>query len=57
MEKFKHIPLVFPRVASSEQLRASQEFLSRMSARRSVRFFVSLRQGCVGTPQPYFSRE
>ena len=39
MEKFKHIPLVFPRVASSEQLRASREFLSRMSARRSVRFF------------------
>jgi nitroreductase len=39
MEEFKHIPLAFPRIAADEQLRASRDFLSRMSGRRSVRFF------------------
>jgi iodotyrosine deiodinase len=39
MEEYKHIPLVFSRFLPSEQLRASREFLSRMSGRRSVRFF------------------
>ena len=39
MEESQHIPLVFPRIPADEQLRASRDFLSRMSARRSVRFF------------------
>ncbi len=39
MDENKHIPLVFPRVPAEEQLRASRDFLSRMSGRRSVRFF------------------
>src|SRR5271169_4410101 len=39
MEEYKHIPLFFPRIPADEQLRASRDFLSRMSGRRSVRFF------------------
>lgn len=39
MEQFKHIPLAFLRFSEDEQLRASRDFLTRMSARRSVRFF------------------
>jgi iodotyrosine deiodinase len=39
MEEYKHIPLFFPRIRADEQLRASRDFLSRMSGRRSVRFF------------------
>jgi len=39
MEECKHTPLVFPRLSADEQLRASREFLSRMSGRRSVRSF------------------
>src|SRR5271156_6640243 len=39
MEEFKHVPLFFPRIAADEQLRASRDFLCRMSGRRSVRFF------------------
>ena len=39
MEACKHTPLVFPRLSADEQLRASREFLSRMSGRRSVRSF------------------
>jgi iodotyrosine deiodinase len=39
MEEYKHIPLVFSRFPPSDQLRASREFLSRMSERRSIRFF------------------
>jgi iodotyrosine deiodinase len=37
MEQFRHIPLVFPRLSTDEQLRASREFLSSMSGRRSIR--------------------
>jgi len=39
MEEYKHIPLFFPRIPADEQLPASRDFLSRMSGRRSVRFF------------------
>jgi iodotyrosine deiodinase len=39
MEEYKHIPLVFPRSPADEQMRASRDFLSRMSGRRSVRSF------------------
>ena len=39
MEGYKHIPLVFPRIPADEQLRASRDFLSRMSGRRSVLLF------------------
>jgi iodotyrosine deiodinase len=39
MEEYKHIPLVFPRLPVDEQMRASRDFLSRMSGRRSVRSF------------------
>ena len=39
MEECKHTPLVFPRLSADEQLRASREFLSRISGRRSVRSF------------------
>lgn len=39
MEEFKHVSLVFPRIAADEQLRASRDFRCRMSGRRSVRFF------------------
>ena len=39
MEQFKHIPLEFPRLSTDEQLRASREFLSSMSGRRSIRAF------------------
>ena len=39
MEEHKHIPLAFLRLPADEQLRASREFLSRMSERRSVRSF------------------
>ena len=39
MEEYKHIPLVFPRSPAGEQMRASRDFLSRMSGRRSVRSF------------------
>jgi iodotyrosine deiodinase len=36
MEGYKHISLFFPRIHADEQLRASRDFLSRMSRRRSV---------------------
>jgi len=36
---YSHVPLVFPRIAPEEQLRASVEFVTRMASRRSVRFF------------------
>ena len=39
MEEYKHIPLVFPRLPADEQMRASRDFLSRMSGRRSIRSF------------------
>src|SRR6266478_807995 len=38
MRPYKHVPLVFPRIAAEEQLRASRDFLERMASRRSVRF-------------------
>ena len=38
MKTYEHVPLVFSRVPPEEQLRASREFLSKMAARRSVRF-------------------
>ena len=39
MESYKHIALIFPRIPADEQLRASRDFLSRMSGRRSVLLF------------------
>src|SRR5260370_20460237 len=39
MEEYQHIPLVFPHLSADEQLRASRDFLFRMSGRRSVRSF------------------
>src|SRR5260370_40757549 len=39
MEGYKHIPLFSPRTPADEQLRASRDFLSRMSGRRSVLLF------------------
>jgi iodotyrosine deiodinase len=39
MEAYKHIALIFPRIPADEQLRASRDFLSRMSGRRSVLLF------------------
>ena len=39
MDKFEHVQLAFKRMASSEQLRCSEEFLAAMTARRSVRHF------------------
>jgi nitroreductase len=39
MKEYKHIPLEFTRIPADEQLRDSHDFLSRMSRRRSVRFF------------------
>ena len=41
MTEHKHIPLEFTRMPPAEQLRASREFLDRMSTRRSVRFMSS----------------
>lgn len=41
MKPHKHILLDFERMPSAEQLRASREFMERMSARRSVRFMSS----------------
>src|SRR5260370_22873507 len=40
MEGYKHIPPVFPRIPADEQLRASRDFLARMSGRRSVLLFA-----------------
>ena len=39
METFRHVPLAFSRMAPEAQLIASRKFLTRMSTRRSVRFF------------------
>jgi iodotyrosine deiodinase len=39
MNPYKHIPLDFKRMSLAEQLSASRDFLDRMAARRSVRFF------------------
>src|SRR5277367_2433099 len=41
MKPHKHIPLDFKRMQPPEQLRASRDFVDRMSARRSVRFMSS----------------
>ena len=41
MKPHKQVPLVFKRMPPTEQLRASREFVERMSARRSVRFMSS----------------
>jgi nitroreductase len=41
MKPHKQVPLVFKRMSPTEQLRASREFVERMSARRSVRFMSS----------------
>ena len=38
MKPHKQVPLIFPRMTPEEQLHASQEFIERMAARRSVRF-------------------
>ncbi len=38
MKPHKQVPLIFPRMTLEEQLHASQEFIERMAARRSVRF-------------------
>lgn len=39
MNPYKHVPLDFKRMSLAEQLSASRDFLDRMAARRSVRFF------------------
>jgi nitroreductase len=40
MKPPEHIPLVFSRIAPEEQLQSSREFLSKMAARRSIRFLA-----------------
>ncbi len=40
MKPHEHIALAFSRMPPEEQLRASREFLSKMAARRSVRFIA-----------------
>jgi iodotyrosine deiodinase len=41
MKPHKRIPLNFKRMSPAEQMRASREFVERMSVRRSVRFMSS----------------
>ena len=40
MKPHQHIALAFSRIPPDEQLQASREFLSKMAARRSVRFIA-----------------